>query len=508
MPEFATTGRECREIDMLAMTRLNLSEMQLMQRAADAALNTLVSHWPLTRHIDVYCGPGNNGGDGYLLAAAAKKLGFGVSLITLGSPVSKVAQAAQKIALAQGLVCEPIEEHGELFAERRADLIVDALFGHGLARDIEAPLSAVFEKINQSGIAVFALDVPSGISSDSGSVMGAALKAELTLCFVAPKIGLLSGDGANYAGEVVYHDLGIPRSVLKAVSTSYICVSQSRVKRWLGSPRDDSHKGDFGHLLIVGGQVGMPGAVILAALAAARSGAGRVTVATCEQHSQLISQANPVLMSVNIGRDGEILFPGSCNVLIVGPGLGSGTLPSESQRDKRWSKVVFEHALGHSHSACIPIVIDADGLNLLAREARKNSNWVLSPHPGEAARLLDCKLVEIQADRPLACRRIAQKFGGVCILKGKGSLIADETGRQAVCLDGNWGMATAGSGDVLSGIIGAFLGLGLAPFEAACSAVYVHAHAADLAVEGRSKRALLASDIIAALVSVFAQIEA
>jgi hydroxyethylthiazole kinase-like uncharacterized protein yjeF len=492
---------------MLAMARLNLSEMQLMQRAADAALNTLLQHWPLARHIDVYCGPGNNGGDGYLLAAAAKKLGYGVSLITLGSPVSQVAQCAQKMALAQGLVCEPVAEQGKEPRMPRADVVIDALFGHGLARDIEPPLCAIFEQINQSSVAVFALDVPSGINSDSGSVMGAALRANLTLCFVAPKIGLLSGDGAHYAGDIVYSDLGIPRSLSREISTSYICLSQARVKQWLGTPREDSHKGHFGHLLIVGGQPGMPGAVILAALAAARSGAGRVTVATSEQHSQLIPQANPVLMTQNIGSHGDVVFPCSSSALLVGPGLGPDLLDEEGARVESWSRMVFECVLEQAQKACLPIIIDADGLNLLAGEVHKSSNWVLSPHPKEAARLLACDVAEIQSDRPRACRRIARQYGGVCILKGKGSLIADEAGRQAVCIEGNWGMATAGSGDVLSGVIGAFLALGLQPFEAACAAVYVHACAGDRAVERGAKRALLASDIVASLATVFAQME-
>jgi NAD(P)H-hydrate epimerase len=485
MSEFVMTGRECRDVDRQAMRSLNLSEMQLMKRAARAALDKLAEQWPLSRHLAVYCGPGNNGGDGYLVAAGAKKLGYQVRLFALGSPGSETAQSAQKHALAEGLEITPISDDIERCYETRADLVVDALFGHGLERDIKSPLRELFERINQSSIPVFALDMPSGINSDTGAVMGVALKAEHTICFVAPKIGLMTGEGVDYAGELSYDNLGIPDAVSQQIHASYEWLNVDSLRRMLPTPEASSHKGNFGHVVVAGGQAGMPGAVILAALAAARSGSGRVTVASSEEHIHLIPQASPVLMTLAIGLDGLFILPESSTVLALGPGLG---VADGIESGSNWSR-------------------DADGLNLLASRHRTYENWVLSPHPKEAAGLLGCSVEEIQSNRPRASQAISEQFGGVCVLKGRGSLVVERSGRKAICTHGNWGMATAGSGDVLSGIIAAFLGQGLAPYEAACAAVYVHANAGDLAAAQMSKRSMIASDIIDYLPGVFSRVE-
>jgi hydroxyethylthiazole kinase-like uncharacterized protein yjeF len=490
------TGSECRQIDQLAMSCLNLSEFQLMQRAADAALGILVN-WSQLRRISIYCGPGNNGGDGYLVAAGAKKLGYDVRLFTLGSPASSTAQRAQQAAFAQGLSCEPIDENKQNSFDPQADLIIDALFGHGLERDIGPPLRALFECINASSIPVFALDMPSGINSDTAAVMGIAIKAVSTICFVAPKIGLLTGEGADFAGQLYYDALGIPDYISSQVQASYEWLDDSFLERVLPVPKASSHKGDFGHVAIVGGQPGMPGAVILAARAAARSGAGRVTVISSETHVQYVPLASPVLMTQAIDREGHFNLPDSITALALGPGLGTGT----------WSGAVYDNALRQAIELELPILLDADGLNLLASQHNRYENWVLSPHPKEAARMLACNLSEIQSNRPRACLRIAERYGGVCVLKGQGSLVASASARRAICTLGNWGMATAGSGDVLSGIIAAMLGQGLPVFEAASAAVTLHAKAGDLAAMALSRRGMISSDIIEYLPEVFQALE-
>lgn len=499
MPEFVYTGNECREIDQLAMRQLQLCEMQLMERAGQAALTTLTSAWPSLRHIAVYCGPGNNGGDGYLVAAGARRLGYEVSLYALGTPASKTAQTARNQALDQGLEIQSISEGGQSCFEPRADLVVDALFGHGLERDIKAPLRTLIERINCSSTPVFALDMPSGINSDTGEKMGIALSAQATICFVAPKIGLLTGEGVNCAGEITYADLGIPKNISQNIPASYDWLDDQSLIDRLPQPRPSSHKGDFGHVAVVGGQAGMPGAVILAACAAARSGAGRVTAISSEQHINLIPQASPELMTVAIGADAAVNWPDSTTAIALGTGLGVEQMGGGIN----WSRTVFEHTLDQAIGAQLPLVVDADGLNLLAVDHIRYAHWVLSPHPREAAALLTCSIEEVESNRPRACLQIAQKYGGVCLLKGKGSLVAEASGRRAVCVQGNWGMATAGSGDVLSGIIAAFLGQGLSPYDAACAAVYTHACAGDLAAEKMSRRAMIASDIILQLPAVF-----
>ena len=497
MPEYVMTGSECRQIDQLAVSCLNLSEFQLMQRAADAALDKLVQYWPLVRRIAVYCGPGNNGGDGYLVAAGAKKLGYGVRLFTLGSPVSDTAQRAQQLAFAQGLSCESINDNIRNCFDPQANLIVDALFGHGLERAIGPPLWALFECINASSIPVFALDMPSGINSDTAAVMGISIKAASTICFVAPKIGLLTGNGADFAGQLYYDALGIPEYVFSQVQASYEWLEGAFLKHVLPVPRASSHKGDFGHVAIVGGQPGIPGAVILAALAAAHSGAGRVTVICSEIHAPFIPLASPVLMTTTIDQEAHFSLPESITALALGPGLGTGV----------WGRAVYDRALQQAIELGLPVLLDADGLNLLAHQHSRYENWVLSPHPKEAARLLACSLSEIQSNRPQACLRIAERYGGVCVLKGQGSLVASASARRGICTLGNWGMATAGSGDVLSGIIAAMLGQGLPLFEAASAAVILHAKAGDLAATAMSRRGMISSDIIECLPEVFQALE-
>ncbi|MCP4009779.1 MAG: NAD(P)H-hydrate dehydratase, partial [Proteobacteria bacterium] len=448
-----------------------------------------------------------NGGDGYLLAAGAKKLGYGVRMFTFGSPASRTAQSAQQQAFMQGLECEPISENIESCFDAEADLIVDALFGHGLERDIGAPLSQLFERINLSSVPVFALDMPSGINSDTGAILGIAIKADATICFVAPKIGLLTGDGADYCGALYYDTLGIPHRVSQQVRASCQWLDEDFIKRVLPVPKTSSHKGDFGHVAIVGGQPGMPGAVILAALAATRSGVGRVTVVSSETHVHLIPLASPVLMTLGICNNAHFKFPGSVNAVCIGPGLGtdSGTNDMEPEN---WSRAVYDCALDQATKANLPLLLDADGLNLLASGHCRYENWILSPHPKEAARLLGCSVKEIQSNRPQACQRIAEQYGGVCVLKGQGSLVAQSSGVLAVCTQGNWGMATAGSGDVLSGMIVAMLGQGLPLYEAACAAVYLHAKTGDLVAEEKSKRGMVSSDIIEHLPELFKQLEA
>ena len=272
----------------------------------------------------------------------------------------------------------------------------------------------------------------------------------------------------------------------------------------LPQPGECSHKGNMGRLGVIGGQPGMIGATILAGNAAMRSGAGCVTIFSHESHIASVQQVNPVLMTQAINTKPALELSSGINALVLGPGLGS---EAENGQQPSWSKLVFDQVLNAVFARKLPLVVDADGLNILARCPQHYPHWVLTPHPKEAARLLQTSTARIEADRPAACRQIARRYGGVCVLKGKGSLIAKPAGAQFICIDGNWGMASAGSGDVLSGIIGAFLAAGLTPRKAATAAVYVHAKAGDIAALAYSKRAMIASDIVGALPRVFKAIE-
>jgi len=501
------SAAQCREIDRLAMQQLQLEGLQLMQRAADSALSMLAQYWPEAQHLSVYCGPGNNGGDGYLLAVKAHQLGYKVQLWVVLPPASELAKATYSIAREQGLVILSGADHAAGEGDARTDVVVDAIFGHGLTRPVEGGVAERIECLNQSGKPILALDIPSGINSDTGAVMGVAIDATASCSFIVPKLGMFTAAGVDHSGVIEQISLGVPSSVYAAMAPACEVITASVLRNLLPVPPASSHKGNFGHVAIVGGQTGMVGAAILAALGAARSGSGRVTVLSSIDHIHLIQNANPVLMSWGIEVDARVDLPDSVTAVALGPGLGSRSAGDADQHQSNWSESVFEACLRQTESKRLPLLLDADALTLLAASPRKNSHWVLTPHPKEAATLLDTSVAEIQANRPAACSRIAQQYGGICVLKGKGSLISDGGQRQAICIDGNWGMATAGSGDVLSGIITAFLAMGMDAYDAARLGVGVHARAGDAAANGLARRSMLATDIIASLASVFRKLE-
>lgn len=507
------TAVQCHEIDKRAMQALGLSGLQLMHRAADAAMSLLLESWSSARRISLYCGPGNNGGDGYLLAAKAHKLGYKVRVWAVLPAMSDLSKAAQAIAIEQGLEIHTLSDDSEQWIDAKADLRIDAIFGHGLTRPIEGTLAILINQLNQAHDPVLALDIPSGINSDTGAVMGVAIQASMSCSFIAAKLGMFTGEGPDYSGKICEYALGVSPEIYAQIIPAVVVIGSGLLKRLLPMPGDSSHKGDFGHVAIIGGHPGMVGAVILAALAAARSGAGKVTVLSDEDHIQLIQQANPVLMTQGIQPDGELHLIDSITAIALGPGLGCEVSRS-AQGDKgntsdqqSWSKNVFESALQTVKVRDLPLVVDADALNLLATFPRKSKRWVLTPHPKEAATLLGVNVQAIQADRPGACRQIAQRYGGVCVLKGKGSLISDGSEQLSLCNAGNWGMATGGSGDVLSGVIAAFLALGMNGYAASRIAVEIHARAGDQAAKVLAKRTMIATDIIDSLPAVFNNLE-
>jgi len=511
MTDYLYTAAQCREIDRLAMQSLSLEGMQLMQRAAEAAMDVLSSCWPGVQSLGMYCGPGNNGGDGYLLAARAHKLGYAVRVYVVLPPASELAIAAHAVALESGVEISRYDNRFESDFDSSTDLIVDAIFGHGLTRPLQGDLATLVCHLNQSTVPVLALDIPSGINSDSGAVMGCALYASASCSFIAPKRGMYTGAGPDYVGEIYEVSLGVSPQIYAEITPACEVISLSSLKPLLPTPRPTSHKGDFGHVAVIGGQPGMVGAVILAALAAARSGAGRVTVLSDMSHIQLIQQQNPVLMTRSIKADGDLALPDSITAIALGPGLGCPSSLNPETVDPappNWSLAVFEGALSQAKAHDLPVLVDADALSLLAAFPRRFSHWVLSPHPREAATLLSISVQDVEADRPAACQQIAQRYGGVCVLKGKGSLISDGGARLSICTAGNWGMATAGSGDVLSGMIAAFLASGIAAYDAARLAVSIHAHAGESAASTLAMRSMIATDLIDQLTVVLKQFEA
>jgi hydroxyethylthiazole kinase-like uncharacterized protein yjeF len=407
------------------------------------------------------------------LALAA---GLKVSVYSLSDPVTPKGDAFtayQNYVEAEGAI---ILFQGEEVID--ADVIVDALLGTGLDRPVTGLYAQAIQIINKSPAHVVAVDSPSGLNADTGNVMGCAVKADCTVTFIGLKQGLFTGQAADYCGEISYASLAVPDAIFQAVSPSAVRVVKTPLP-----PRDRcAHKGNYGHVLIVGGDFGYSGAARLAGEAALRVGAGLVSVATRAEHAGLMNLNRPELMCHGIGDAGQLAaLLEKASVVVIGPGLGQSN----------WAKELFMAAI----KAQKPLIIDADGLNLLARSPLTNPNWILTPHPGEAARLLNCSNAEIQQDRFASVLAIQARYGGIAILKGAGTLIASEDD-CAVSTTGNPGMASGGMGDVLSGVIAALLAQGVSLKNAAQQGVYRHGLAADLAAEKDGERGLLASDLM------------
>lgn len=469
------TTTQIRALEQLTMQQLSAGD--LMQRAGQAAFQHLCKCWPKARQLRVFCGNGNNGGDGYVVATLAKAQGLKVEVRHLGelNKLPQPAAAAMQACHAAGVTIQAFDPQ-ESFT---ADVIVDALLGIGLNRDVDSCYTEAIAAINSHGAPVLAVDIPSGIAADSGQVCGNAVHADYTITFIGVKQGLVTGQAPAYCGQIELATLDIPSTVLCAVPPAATTLPIPL----LPARRRDAHKGDFGHVLVIGGNYGMGGAAQLAATAALRSGAGLVSVATRAEHVPALLAARPEIMAhgVTAVADLEPLLA-RANVIVLGAGLGQDA----------WAKQLYQAALASN----LPTVIDADGLNLLAQQPLKRSHWVLTPHPGEAARLLQTTTQDIQKNRYLAAQQLQQRFDGVVVLKGAGSIVQGNQTR--VCTAGNPGMASGGMGDVLGGIIGGLIAQGIELETATASGVALHAMAADRAALA-GERGLLASDVIKAL---------
>lgn len=474
------TAEQVRRIDRTAIDECGIAGFELMRRAADAVFATLRRRWPEARRIAVLAGHGNNGGDAFLVGALALRAGFGVDAFAAAHATSGDAARARAAFLEAGGPSPKAYADAD-FVD--ADVIVDGLFGTGLARAIEGEAAALIGRVNASGRPVLAIDIPSGLSADTGMRLGSAVRAQGTVSLVAWKRGLFTGDAADCAGEKELAPLDLPARAYEGIAADATLLGA--VSPRLPPRCGNVNKSHFGHVLAIGGDVGMGGAVRLAGEAALRCGAGLVSVATRSAHVAALLAARPELMvrAVEDTSDLRALLD-RATVVAIGPGLGKG----------EWGASLWRAAA----AAGRPLVVDADALNLLASEPQTLPNAVLTPHPGEAGRLLGSDAGAVQRDRFAAVRALARRYAAVTVLKGAGSLVAAPDGRVAVCPWGNAGMASGGMGDVLTGVVAALLAQGFQPWEAACSAVAVHARAGDLAA-GDTPRGLLAGDLFAPL---------
>lgn len=450
-----------------------------MERAGEACFRAIQKRWPNQQRLLVLSGRGNNGGDGYVIARLAKQQGYGVQLVQLGDPDSLTGDAAvaRDKWLETGAAILSFDEANL----EQADIIVDGLLGTGLNKPVQAPALHLIQVVNQLHKPVFCIDVPSGLCATSGRVLGMALRATVTMTLVARKRGLLTADAPDYVGELLFDDLGLRQVFSEIVPTNTLHVRYANYKHYLQPRSRTAHKGMCGRVYLVGGDLGMPGAIRLAAEACQRTGAGLVHVVSRPEHVGAIMANRPELMVIGAQTASPQIIQHiqAADVLVMGPGMGQGA----------WGVSMLNMALSSDKQ----LVVDADALNLLSQQPVQRDNWVLTPHPGEAARLLDCSVAEVQQDRYQAVQRLQHKYGGVVILKGAGTLISDGD-TVAVCSVGNPGMASGGTGDVLSGIIGGLLAQKIPLYAAACLAACIHGDAADMAA-AEGERGMLASDL-------------
>ncbi len=488
IPEQALyTADQVRELDRRAIEETEITGYELMCRAGAAAWRRLRSLWTGTGSVVVLAGPGNNGGDGYVIARLAREMGIPAVVIpgVDGERLRGDAARAREDWLAAG--GEEYPQAGALPSD--TGVIVDALLGIGLSRPPEGRIAELIRLANAHPAACFAVDCPTGLDVDSGTVPGEAIRAENTVSFIGLKRGLFTGAGVDVTGRVHFERLEVPSAVYRGIEPSALLVDRSEVSQLLPPRRPSAHKGEHGRVIVLGGDHGLGGAPLMAAEAAARSGAGAVIPVLRRRHIGPALARAPWLMPRTPGSSRQLaaLLAGA-DAVVVGPGLGQS----------RWGRRLWRLARDSGR----PLVADADALNLLAREPARGlpDGSVITPHPGEAARLLGRDVTSIQGDRFLAAAELGAGNGAVAVLKGAGSVVAAPGEAIRVIAAGNPGMGVAGMGDVLAGIIGGLLAQGIPANQAASAGAWLHAAAGDMSAREQGERGLQPTDLFGPLI--------
>ena len=479
------SAAQVRRLDQVAIEELEIPGYELMCRAGQAALEALRARWPGAERILVLAGAGNNAGDGYVIARLAREAELQATVVALFDTEGLKGDAGTAwrdySSAGGGLTAWRPELTSDY------DVVVDALFGTGLARPLDSRLLEAVGAANGTATPVMAVDIPSGLQADTGAILGGAMEAELTVTFVGLKRGFFAGEGPRVCGTLAWDSLGIPAEVIAASDCVGKRLSPALIRTVLPARPRTAHKGSNGHVLLIGGNYGMPGSVRLAAEAALRVGAGLLTVATRPEHVPIVMTSRPEIMCHGIDNQGDLKpLLERADVIAIGPGLG---------RDA-WAEALLAEAFETGR----PMVVDADALNLLTHRYVHRDNWIFTPHPGEAGRLLEASTAEVQRDRFGAAQAIAGRFGGVTVLKGAATLVVRDGEVPWVCDRGNPGMAAAGMGDVLTGVIAGIAAQCQDLFDAARAGVLVHALAGDSAAE-RGQRGLIAGDLFPHLVT-------
>ncbi len=510
------TCNQMREIDRTAIQEIGIPGVVLMENAALKVVGeikcTLID--VQDKSILIFCGKGNNGGDGFVIARHLFNMGANVLVILIGdrSKVQGDAKKNLKIIEKLGLKIVQIKNDSSL-AEIAAslylcDLIVDAMYGTGIKGVISGIAKDIIELINDSGKYVISVDIPSGINGDDGRICGICIHADKTITFALPKIGLLNYPAANYVGKLKVADISIPDSIILTQNININTIDEKEIKRKLPARVKDSNKGDYGKVFIIAGSTGLTGAAVLAASAALRSGTGLITVGIPKSLNVIMEAKLTEVMSIPLEDEGKGVLSLKCvsqiieklnktDALVFGPGLSTNTA----------ILAILTDILKQSD---VPIIIDADGINALARninvlEERK-CPVVITPHPAEMSRLTGLSIQKIQENRIKVAQDFAKQWKITVVLKGARTIIACPNGDIFINCTGNAGMATGGMGDVLSGIIASLIGQGMDEENAAVVGVYLHGVAGDVCSEDIGQHGLIPTDVIERLPMVFRQL--
>ncbi|EWH08713.1 carbohydrate kinase [Catenovulum agarivorans DS-2] len=480
------TPEQIRSTEAKAAELNNLSLFQLMQQAGKAIFELVEGTFDASAHIGILLGKGNNAGDGLVVAKLAVEAGWQVSLVYMPNCQAFKGEAAQAqaelMALDQPSLSRLKQQNAVAADFSQFDLLVDCVLGTGFTGNLSAEWADIFQQANHSSRMIISADIPSGVNGLTGEADSNAIQAQHTVTFLALKTGLFTHDAADYCGLIHYASLGCQHQIEQLNKAYYQLSDWNQLKTFLPARRRNSHKGSFGHVVCIGGDKGMAGAIRLSAEAALRSGAGKVTVLTHPDNVLLVATGRPELMVRGInGITSEVRkLIEQTDVILIGPGLGK----------TGWANGLMQLVVESNKNT----VVDADGLNWLASYRYKKQNWILTPHPTEAARMLNQSTNHIQHNRFAAATELHAHFGGAIVLKGCGSLIASEQGIK-VSRYGNPGMASAGMGDLLAGICAAMLAQGYTTELAAELAVNIHAKAGDLAAK-QGERGMIASDLL------------
>ena len=497
---------EIQEMDRLTIQEMGIPGIVLMENAARGAAGIFLDHFepPEKSHVVVLCGPGNNGGDGYVVARTLHEKGLKTTVLVLAPPSKVKGDAATNLEIIRRIDLEILECPGldEWTGYRplieSCDFIIDGLLGTGLNAPVRGFYGTVIDDVNASGGPVTAIDIPSGLNADTGQIMGKAIRAALTVTFGFPKVGQLMFPGAAYVGRLTNVQIGIPKVVADRVPGHYHLVEPAHFTPLLRFERQDIHKGDRGHLLVLSGSTGKTGAATLAALGALRTGAGLVTVGVPASLNPVLENKLTEAMTFPLPEtgDGSLSLEAEKEILRLMEGktavaLGPG-LSTHAETTALVKRIVAQCRL--------PIVIDADGLTALSGEtellADRKAGTVLTPHPGEMSRLSGIKTTEVQSDRLGTALRFVERHGCFLVLKGARTLIVEPGGRVSVNPTGNPALSSGGSGDVLTGLIGGFLARGWPMAKSAVGAVYLHGLAADFLAEDMGQAGMLAGELL------------